>query len=102
MLAGGFGAIPPNDEDRALNRLCEVYGVYVLMMGLLMETVDICFEPLIKATGWGGFGVGLMAFLHMLAAALLGFFVVRVLIVWRRPPPREPGPSAQVEVAGRD
>ncbi|KXJ58852.1 MAG: hypothetical protein AXW12_18955 [Thalassospira sp. Nap_22] len=62
------------EEQHDLNELSERYGAYLLIIGLIMEINDQCFEPLLEDTFVAAFGVASMAFFDGLALGLgLGF-----------------------------
>ena len=64
------GASESGDADEVLNQLCERYGAYMLMLGLVMEMNDLCFEPLALRLGIGAYGIALMVILDGLAILL--------------------------------
>jgi len=69
----GYGA-EVAEKQHILNELSERYGAYLLIIGLLMEINDQCFEPLLENTGFAAIGVLTMAFFDGLALVLgLGF-----------------------------
>ncbi len=58
------------EKQHDLNELSERYGAYLLIIGLIMEINDQCFEPLLEDTFVAGFGVALMVFFDALVLVI--------------------------------
>ena len=59
--------------------MSERYGAYLLMLGLLMETNDQIFEPVLLGSGFEAAGIGLMVIFDALAVVLAATFVLQLL-----------------------
>lgn len=74
MLAKRAYGLEIAEKQHDLNELSERYGAYLLIIGLIMEINDQCFEPLLEGTFLAGIGVTSMAFFDGLALVLgIGF-----------------------------
>lgn len=66
------------EKQHDLNELSERYGAYLLIIGLIMEINDQCFEPLLQDTVVAAFGIASMTFFDALALAIGGAFLAKL------------------------
>lgn len=84
MLARRANGEEVAEKQHHLNELSERYGAYLLIIGLIMEINDQCFEPLLEDTFVAGFGVASMVFFDALAL-VMGLAFLAKLFVPRSP-----------------
>ncbi|MFV1849330.1 MAG: hypothetical protein ACMZ66_01280 [Thalassospira sp.] len=68
------------EKQHELNELSERYGAYLLIIGLIMEINDQCFEPLLEDTFVAAFGVASMAFFDALALIMGIAFLAKLCV----------------------
>lgn len=72
------------EKQHDLNELSERYGAYLLIIGLIMEINDQCFEPLLEDTFVAAFGVASMAFFDALALIMGIAFLAKLCVPSRQ------------------
>ena len=68
------------EKQHDLNELSERYGAYLLIIGLIMEINDQCFEPLLEDTFVAAFGIASMAFFDALALVMGLVFLAKLCV----------------------